>query len=103
MHFRPFPVFCAYVFLIGKLADPNPPSLLVENSPNFFFETFPKRENFRILNQYPRGSETLGNNHERTFIRQILVLTENVVVLGGRPLRACLNLPTAPMDIYAFH
>ena len=41
MHFRPFPVFLAYVFLSGKSADPNPPPLLVENSTNFFFETFP--------------------------------------------------------------
>ena len=24
MHFRPFPVFLAYVFLSGKSADPNP-------------------------------------------------------------------------------
>ena len=40
MHFRPFPVFLAYVFLSGKSADPTPP-LLVENSTNFFFETFP--------------------------------------------------------------
>ena len=43
MHFRPFPVFWAYVFLSGKSADPTPP-LLVENSTNFF-ETFPKAPN----------------------------------------------------------
>ena len=36
MHFRPFPVFLAYVFLSGKSADPTPPPLLVENSTNFF-------------------------------------------------------------------
>ena len=36
MHFRPFPVFLAYVFLSGKSADPNPPPLLVENSTIFF-------------------------------------------------------------------
>ena len=36
MHFRPFPVFWAYVFLSGKSADPNPPPLLVK-IPLFFF------------------------------------------------------------------
>ena len=40
MHFRPFPVFLAYVFLSWKLAEPNPP-LLVENSTNFFFWNLP--------------------------------------------------------------
>ena len=25
MYFRPFPVFCAYVFLSGKLENPTPP------------------------------------------------------------------------------
>ena len=38
MLFRLFQVFLAYVFLSGKLADPDPlPPLLVENSTNFFF------------------------------------------------------------------
>ena len=42
MHFRPFPVFWAYVFLSGKSADPNPPPpLLVENSTIFFFWNLP--------------------------------------------------------------
>ena len=37
MLFRLFQVFLAYVFLSGKLADPDPlPPLLVENSINFF-------------------------------------------------------------------
>ena len=36
MHFRPIPGFWAYVFLSGKSADPNPPTLLVENSTIFF-------------------------------------------------------------------
>ena len=38
--FLHFLVILAYVFLSGKSADPTPP-LLVENSTNFFFETFP--------------------------------------------------------------
>ena len=42
MLFRLFQVFLAYVFLSGKLADPDSLApLLVENSTNFFFETFP--------------------------------------------------------------
>ena len=42
MLFRQFQVFLAYVFLSGKLADPDSlPPLLVENSTIFFFETFP--------------------------------------------------------------
>ena len=41
MHFRPFPVFWAYVFLSGKSADPTPP-LYVEHSTIYFFETFSK-------------------------------------------------------------
>ena len=46
MLFRLFQVFLAYVFLSGKLADPDPPLLLVENSTKFFFmfKTFPKPE-----------------------------------------------------------
>ena len=37
MHFRPFPVFWAIIFLSGKSADPTPLPLLVENFTNFFF------------------------------------------------------------------
>ena len=40
MHFRPFPVFLAYVFLSGKSADPKIPLI-------FFFETFPYLQNPR--------------------------------------------------------
>ena len=39
MLFRLFQVFLAYVFLSGKLADPDP----LPPTTNFFFETFPKR------------------------------------------------------------
>ena len=41
MLLRLFQVFLAYVFISGKLADPDSPPLLVENSTIFFFETFP--------------------------------------------------------------
>ena len=42
MIFRVFQVFLAYVFLSGKLVDPDPPPPLGENSTVFFiFETFP--------------------------------------------------------------
>ena len=40
MHFRPFPVFWAYVFLSGKSANLTPPSLSGKFH-YFFFETFP--------------------------------------------------------------
>ena len=49
MLFRQFQVFLAYVFLSGKLADPDPlPPLLVENSTNFFLFLKPSlREGFK--------------------------------------------------------
>ena len=44
MIFRVFQVFLAYVFLSGKLADPDPlpTPLLVENSTNLYFFLFLK-------------------------------------------------------------
>ena len=42
MLFRQFQVFLAYVFLSGKLANPDPPSLLVEDS-TISFWTFPQQ------------------------------------------------------------
>ena len=40
MHFRPFPVFLAYVFLSGKLADPDPLPPL-SGKFHFFFLNLP--------------------------------------------------------------
>ena len=75
MLFRQFQVFLAYVFLSGKLANPDPLSpLLVENSTIFLFKPSLSQCIFLNLKGHVSSKLNLHNKEAKIFLTTVIFI-----------------------------